>query len=112
MHPRAENFNPEADEDNGCKFYQLTLAMQHYANTLTNDTLAFGNWLYDANNEPFYLTTMDLLGGEMHLIKIGTGEEFKSPESTPFYNVNGTPIYAEDNFFISKLEQYSYNIAG
>lgn len=114
MHPRAENFNPEADEDknDACNYYQLTLAMQHYASTLTNDTLKLGNWLYDANNEPFYLSTMKILGGQLHLVKTGTDEEIESPESAPFYNANGTPIYVEDNFFISKLEDYSYNIAG
>lgn len=112
MHPRAENFNPEADENMDCKYYELTLAMQHFANTIPNDTLSFGKILYDANNEPFFLTKMDLLGGEMHLIKAGTNDELKSPESVPFYNTNGTAIYVEDNFFISKLEQYSYNIAG
>lgn len=114
MHPRAKNFNPEADEDknDACEYYELTLAMQHYANTLTNDTLAFGNWLYDANNEPFYLSTMKILAGELHLVKTGTNEEIESPESAPFYNANGTPTYVEDNFFISNLESYSYNITG
>ena len=114
MHPRAANFNPEADEDkkNACSYYQLQLEMQHYANTLANDTLKFGNWLYDANNDPFYLSTMKILAGEVHLVKASNGDEIKSPESTPFYNSNNTPIYAEDNFFISTLESYAANITG
>ncbi|MFT5645427.1 MAG: hypothetical protein ACI976_000097 [Aureispira sp.] len=113
MHPRAENFNPEADEDknNTCNYYQLQLEMQHSTNTLSNDTLKFGNWLYDANNDPFYLSTMKILAGELHLVKTSNGEEIKSPESTPFYNSNNTPIYAEDNFFICTLESYAANIA-
>ncbi|MBL4650954.1 MAG: hypothetical protein JKY03_14575, partial [Aureispira sp.] len=106
MHPRAANFNPEADEDkkNACSYYQLQLEMQHFPNTLASDTLKFGNWLYDANNDPFYLSTMKILAGEVHLVKASNGDEIKSPESTPFYNSNNTPIYAEDNFFISTLE--------
>ncbi len=114
MHPRAVNFNPEADEDknDACQYYQLILQMQHFASSLPNDTLKFGNWLYDANNEPFYLSTMNLLAGEVHLVKSGTNEEIKSPETAPFFNANSTPIYVEDNFFISTLEEYAYNIAG
>ncbi|BDS14689.1 hypothetical protein [Aureispira anguillae] len=110
-HPRAINFNPEADVDEGCDYYELTLEFQHYANSLANDTLVMGNWLTDANNESFYLTTMKVLGGEMHLIKAGTDEVVTSPELTPFYDFNGLAIHVEDNFFISKLGKYDYNIA-
>jgi hypothetical protein len=114
MHPRAENFNPEADEDknNSCNYYQLQLEMQHYANTSPGDTLKFNDWLYDANNDSFRLNTMKILAGELHLVKASNGDEIKSPESTPFYNSNSTPTYAEDNFFISTLESYSTNITG
>lgn len=114
MHPRASNFNPEADEDKNdiCNYYELTLQMQHYANTLPDDTLKFGNWLYDANNEPFYLSTMKLLAGELHLFRTSTGEEVKSIESAPFYNSNGTPTNVEDNFFICTPESYDAEIAG
>jgi hypothetical protein len=114
MHPRAFNFNPAADEEKNtiCDFYELVLQMQHYANTLPGDTLKLGNLLYDANSEPFYLSTMKILAGELHLVKASTGEEIKSIESAPFYNSNGSPIYAEDNFFISTLESYAGEIAG
>jgi hypothetical protein len=114
MHPRAENFDPEADQDKNdvCKYYQLELQMQHYANTLSDDTLKIGNWINDVDNEPFYLKTMKVLAGELHLVKTSNSEEIKSPESAPFYNSNGTPTYVEDNFFISKPESYSANITG
>jgi len=114
MHPRAFNFNPEADEDKNdiCDHYELTLQMQHYASTLPNDTLKLGNWLYDSNNEPFYLSTMKILAGELHLFRANTGEEVESIESAPFYNSNSTPTYAEDNFFIGTPESYGGEIAG
>jgi hypothetical protein len=113
MHPRAENFNPEADQDKNdvCQYYQLELQMQHFPNTLGSGGFKFGNWLYDANNEAFYLSTMKILAGELHLVKTSTGEEVKSPASAPFYNNNSTPIYVEDNFFISTLESSVVNIA-
>lgn len=112
MHPRATNFNPEADVDEGCTYYQLSLEMQHYAPSLRPDTLIKGNWLYDANNEPFYLNAFQILGGEVHLVKAGTDEVFQSPETVSFYDFNGFPIQTEDNFFISHLEKYDYEIAG
>ncbi len=114
MNPRADNFNPEADQDpnDACEYYELELQMQHYANTLSDDTLKFGDLLYDANNEPFFLSTMKILAGEVHLVKASNGEEIKSPEFAPFYNSNSTPIYAEDNFFNSTLESYAANITG
>lgn len=113
MYPRAENFNPEADEDknDACIYYQLQLDMQHFPSTLADRTFKFGNWLYDANNDPFYLTTMKILAGEVHLVKTSNGEEIKSPEWAPFYNSNNTEIYAENNFFICTLESYAANIA-
>lgn len=114
MHPRAKNFNPEADEDkkDACDYYELELQMQHYANTLANDTLKLGDTLYDVDNSPFYLSTMKVLAGELHLVKTGSGDERKSPEFAPFYNNNSTPINVEDNFFISTLESYTSEIAG
>jgi len=113
MHPRAENFSPEADQDKNdvCEYYQLELQMQHFPSTLSPGSFKFGHWLYDADNEPFYLTTMKILAGELHLVKASNGDEIKSPESAPFYNSNSTPTYAEDNFFISTLESYAANIA-
>ncbi|CAA6819458.1 MAG: Unknown protein [uncultured Aureispira sp.] len=114
MHPRAKNFSPEADQDQNdvCDYYELQLQMQHYANTLLDDTLKLGNWLYDANSEPFYLSTMNVLAGELHLIQASDGAEIKSPESAAFFNSNSTPTYAEDNFFISKPESYAADITG
>ena len=114
MHPRAENFSPEADQDKNdvCVYYQLELQMQHYANTLSNDTLMFGSLLYDADNTPFYLSNLKLLAGELHLVKASNGEEVISPESAPFYNSNSTPTYVEDNFFISTPESYTAEITG
>lgn len=113
MYPRAANFNPEADEDknDACTYYQLQLEMQHFPSTLADQTFKFGNWLYDANNDPFYLTTMKILASEVHLVKTSNGEEIKSPEWAPFYNSNNTEIYAENNFFTSTLESSAANIA-
>ena len=114
MHPRAKNFSPEADQDKNdvCEYYELELQMQHYASSLLNDTLMLGDTLYDIDNVPFYLSTMKVLAGELHLVQIGSGNEIKSPETAPFYNSNSTPTYVEDNFFISKLESYTSEVAG
>jgi len=114
MHPRAENFSPEADQDktDACVYYELVLEMQHYANSLPDDTLKLGDWLYDVNNTPFYLSKMSILAGELHLVSASNGAEIKSPESAPFFNSNSTPTYVEDNFFISTPESYTAEVAG
>lgn len=110
MHPRAQNFNPEADENDGCVYYPLNLRMQHYASPLSNDTLLIGNWLNDVDGEPFYITAMPILASGLHLFKGGT--EYESPESIKLINASGTAVYVEDNFFITKPGVYLYNITG
>ena len=114
MHPRAANFNPEADEGENadCSFYQLGLNMQHYASHLSNDTLKLGNWIYDADATPFYLINMPILASGLHLYKAGSGNAFKSIETIALQTNSGAIVHVEDNFFITEPNTYSYNIAG
>ena len=111
-HPRAMNFDASADEDLGdCKFYQLTLKMNHYAVSLTGNTLTLGEDLYDADGEPFFVSQMALLGSHVHLFKSGSNEETATPESIRLYTTSGTSVDTENSFFIASPTIDTYNIA-
>jgi len=110
MHPRAVNFNPEADEDEGCIYYELSLQMQHYASSVANDTLIAGNWLYDADTVAFYIQNCPILVSNVHLFQ--GSQEFNSIETIDLYDMSGNIIKAEDNFFITLPGKYGANIAG
>ncbi len=110
MHPRAQNYNPEADEDEGCVFYELQLNMNHFADSLANDTLTFGDYLYDTDDTSFYLSSFSVLCSGVHLFDF-SGSEYSGAEQIKLYDLSGNALYAEDNFFIVSPGTYSYNIS-
>jgi hypothetical protein len=112
MHPRAINFNPEADQDDDdvCVYYELSLQMQHYASSLANDTLIAGNWIYDADGVAFSIQNSPILVSNVHLFQ--GDQEFNSIETIDLYDMNGNIVRAEDNFFITLPGKYGANIGG
>lgn len=112
MHPRAKNFNPGADKDKGCDFYELQLQIQHYADPMPNDTFVLGNWLVDADGQFFYLNNFVLLASKMHLFRANSQEEVTSPELISLFDAGGAITEVEDNFFMTTPGNYSYDIAG
>ena len=110
MHPRAQNYNPEADEDEGCVFYELELNMNHFADSLANDTLTIGDYLYDADDTSFYLSSFSILCSGLHLFDF-SGSEYSGAEQIKLFDLNGNAVYTEDNFFIVSPGTYSYNIS-
>ena len=111
MHPRAKNFNPEADENTGCDYYKMTLEMQHFADSLPNDTLLLGDTLFDIDNNAFYLNSMSILCSGAHLSDVNSGTEYTGEEYIYLFNSNNESFLIEDNFFIVTPGTYSFNIS-
>ncbi|MDC0230435.1 hypothetical protein OAK19_00580 [Aureispira] len=111
MHPKAKNFNPEADEDVGCDYYEMILELQHFADSLPNDTLLLGDTLFDADNNAFYLNSMSILCSGVHLSDINSNTEYKGAEQIVLFGANNEAISIEDNFFIGAPGTYSHNIS-
>ena len=108
--PRAENFNPEADQNTDCTFYQLTVEWQHHADSLPSDTVVQGSVLTDAAGEAFLVDDCRILGSQVRLTALG-GAPISSPESILLPTVNGQQT-VEDNFFGIGLGQYSADATG
>ncbi len=108
-HPRAVNFNPEADENKDCQYYQLQLQMQH--TTAANDTFTYGYWLSDIDGTFFYITKMPMLLSELHLLRTSTGELFRSPEILSVFDAAGNRKLVEDNFVTLEAGIYTADIA-
>lgn len=111
MHPRAINFDPEADESGACNFYELVLEMQHFTSATTNDTLLLGDTLYDALDTAFILNSFAILCSETSLIQTAQATRMRGAEQLSMSRVDGSEIQVEDNFFIISPEIYSYNIS-
>ncbi len=108
--PRAQNFNPEADVNLDCNYYQLQLEMQYTTNGL--DTFEYGTLLTDADGTPFVLNKMPILISQMHLIETSSNEVQQSPELLSVFNSSGERRYTEDNFGILRPTAYQINMAG
>ena len=111
MHPRAINFNPEADSDIGCTYYQIQLLSQYGYNSNPLDTFFYGTVLSDADGTPFTISQMPFLISHVHLVRVGTGEEKTSPEDLTVFDRLGNPYYTEDNFGIIEAGSYTESVA-
>ena len=111
MHPRAINFDPEADESGACDFYELVLEMQHFRSATANDTLLLGDTLYDALDTAFIINSFAILCSEVSLIQTAQQTRMRGAEQLSLSRLDGSTIQVEDNFFIISPEIYSYNIS-
>jgi len=108
MHPRAENFNPEADEDLGCVYYQLVTEMQH--TTHINDTFTYGYWLNDVDGTPFYIDKMPILLSEAHLVRANSSEEVIAYETLLISPNDGSLFATEDNYGLIEVGTYTTDV--
>ncbi len=111
MHPRAINFDPEADESTDCDFYELVLEMQHYTSSSANDTMLLGDTLYDALDTAFVLNSCSILCSKATLIQTSQSTSMRGAEFLSLTRTDGTTVQVEDNFFVISPEIYSYNIS-
>ena len=112
QHPRAKNFNPEADRDpnSACEYYQLQPTFQHTTNG--TDTFFVGQWFLDSNGDTFTVNQVAFLGSAVHLIHSDDRTEQTSIDEIILYSQSSSPLLTEDNFFIGQPGLYTYDAAG
>lgn len=109
MHPRAVNFNPEADENIGCNYYQLQAQLDHTTNS--GATFTYGYWLNDNDGTPFYIIKMPFVMSNTHLYKSNSTERITSIEEISVVTYGSTRTSVEDNFGAFEVSSTAADLA-
>ncbi len=112
VQPRAVNFDPEADVNANCIYYQLELQWQHYSATQPNDTLLPQRFLTDAAGDSFFIESCRILGSKVYLTKVGDSDPTTSPESLLLSTTDNGNQNIPDNFFGIRIDQYAAAAGG
>ena len=112
MHPRAINFDPEADVDEGCNYFELTFSYQHYCSNSPDSIFSLGDTLLDKDNQAFVVTQFCLLGSVLHLLDTLQGIENISIEQLNITDFNANRTSVEDNFYLIHPELNDYEVCG
>ena len=112
MHPRAINFDPEADVDEGCNYFELTFSYQHYCSNSPDSIFSLGDTLLDKDNQAFVVTKFCLLGSALHLLDTLQGIENISIELLNITDFNANRTSVEDNFYLIHPELDDYEVCG
>jgi hypothetical protein len=104
--PIAENFDAEADKDCCCSYYQLSLRVNHLA-----DTLSFNYFspFPDVNNDSFEIQRAAFLCSNFELIK-ADGSVFRVRDSIGVETPNGSQFTLIDDFSCLRPATFVNNI--
>jgi len=98
--PLAENFDPEADKDCCCKYYQLRFDLNHSIDT-SGTPFSLLNFYNDAAGAPYQIKSSALLISDVALLK-ADGTAFYISDSILTTLQNGSSSWLRDDFFYLK----------
>lgn len=100
MHPRAINFNAEADKNLGCNYYQLQLNFSHSLDS-TGTVYQFKTIHIDIDGDTFWIKDLKLLLTNLHLRK-ADGTEAHIVDQIMIPLLDGESLTISDNFYVAQ----------
>ena len=103
VHPRAKDFNPEADRNTTCDFYDIYYDFEHiYSDsTVMTDSML----IIDKDNNQYFIDQLQFFLFQSHLSKSDASSFSSISDIT--YQENGSTKYLEDNIALFSFRQNS-----
>lgn len=106
--PLAKNFDPEADKNCCCQYYQLRFDIDHSTDTF-GTTFGILNYYNDAAGDPYQIKSSALLISDVSLLK-ADGTAYNVSDSILTTLQNGNSSWLRDDFLYLKPGTFISNV--